>query len=486
VYMLIKRIAIIFFIIFGAFSYSSEIVITRDTVNIRKVFFSKPDADWYQYSGKRLYFEGEQTVLYINTDEAGNWEIRFYNSESEPDDTFAFGRIIYNYNSFKELQNVSVYIHRNNNSYIYFDRRRPGKCDLYLFGLLYKRDIPYYFDINLLTELPLSSILNVIRYNNYYNEVMIFEDDRSLKERFIRSIIYPSISDVFVDDGARNQLGDFVYIRSGNRQTQPVGGLNCSGFAKEVADTYIRLADRNHLYMPIDLLKTRRLNERRSELYSYYEEEYDPYFGRDWVKNIGDEINRRFRFTNITARELNSDRYSQYYEGRGFRTEDLKGVLLRDQKQDNGYFYMVVFNRMRNTSPVIPEFYHTAVLVTHFNNNHFYIRVFESNTETSFSNISSVHNASMAFVYKIPISYSEFFREYTPYIEEQRFIRRVLNRTASASDRNFLTAIYSLDRVSRIYFINRELSRAEKDRVIEIFEKAGFYTPQATIHSLFD
>ncbi len=471
-------------LIFTSSLLYSDGILEADTVNIRKVFFSKMEADWYKYAGKRLYFEKEKTALYIDNDASGDWELRFYNSQKNFDDIYAFGRILYNFNEFKELQRVRVYIHRNNNSYILFDKEKKGKCDIYLFGRLYKMAIPYYFEFESLMYISLSAVLDVIKFKDYYREVVISEDDGSLKEKFIRNIIYPSMNQSFVDDGARDPLGNYIYINTGKPQLNNMG-LNCSGFTKEIIDTYIRLKDNEFKFTDPEVLKRRRLDERKSEYYSYYENELDPYFGRDWVKNIADIFNKASGYDYIAAAELRDDPVAPYFDGSGYLIEDLKGVLFRDQKVDQSFFYMAVFNRLRKKAPGIPEFYHISVLVPYFSNNHFYIRVFESNEETSFNQLLSLRRSEKAFIMKVPIFYSHLFTEVVPYIEKMKFEKMVLDRLPSKGDRNFLLSIYRLDSVSGIYYITRKLESSIKDRVIELFEKTGYFKKES-IKSDFD
>ena len=113
---------------------------------------------------------------------------------------------------------------------------------------------------------------------------------QQLKKKFIDKIISPSLGYKYIDDGARDEFGKFVYIKNDNEQKTYEQGFNCCGFDKDVADNYIRLINPDFRYLKIPTLKTKRENEREKIAFQYYDLDYNPFFGLDWGKNLADKI----------------------------------------------------------------------------------------------------------------------------------------------------------------------------------------------------
>ena len=215
----------------------------------------------------------------------------FYPADKLKSGIYSYGAIRYKFNKNKKLLKVKVYYQKQENSYLLFDTDKSGKFDIFLFGKIYRKNIPYYFPIDSLKYLSLNKILSLLKYDEIYKDIIIKKDDSSLKIKFIQKIIMPSLGLKFVDDGAKDEFGKYVYILSEKMQQKHEQGVNCSGFVKEIAENYIRLYNPLFKGLKISDIKHRRAGQRKNISYQYYDLEYDPFFGLDWAKNIADKIN---------------------------------------------------------------------------------------------------------------------------------------------------------------------------------------------------
>jgi hypothetical protein len=317
-------------------------------------------------------------------------------------ETFSYGTISYQFNYERMLVGVQVFFQNNNNSYLQFDIANPNKFDVYLFGKPVKKNIPYYFPFDSLKFMSTTSILALLDREDIKNETMIADDDFVIKQKLIDKIIAPALPLEYNEDGAINEFGNFVFISNEELQTVKPG-VNCSGFVKEIADNYIRLENPDFKRLSVGELKTKRKSERKDSPFSYVEDRYDQFFGLDWAKNIADKINEYYGYKIIKAEVLDNDEIARYYDPTGYKTEELKEILFRDQNKDSRYFYIVAFNKLRQTPPPIPVFYHLAVVVPYFKNDHFYLRCFESTDETDFSKMISLHPDEKAVIIKVPV-----------------------------------------------------------------------------------
>lgn len=320
-------------------------------------------------------------------------------------ETYTYGKISYLFDYEKTLKEVKVYFQENNNSYLYFSSLNKDKFDVYLFGKPYKRHLSYNFDFDSLRFLDLNTILNVLYRHNLSKETLIETDDQKTKEEFVSTVINPSLAYKYVDDGARNELGEFVYISNNKLQSSDKKGFNCSGFIKDVIDNYIRYKQKDFKWIPLDELLKRRTEEREITSYTFYEKRFDPYFGLEWTKNLIDRLNYYYGYKERKASLYDKDKYSNVFENGDYDFKHLKEILFRDQQSDSNSFYIVVFNKFKKTPPSIPSYYHSAVVVPYFEDKHFYIRVFESGEETSYDNLVKYHYDEKVVIFKIPVPF---------------------------------------------------------------------------------
>lgn len=330
-------------------------------------------------------------------------EKRYPNNDENFSSTFTFGKMSYLLDYKKNLREVKVYFQDNNNSYIYFDSDYDRRFDVYLFGKPYKKGLTHTLKFDSLKIIDLDAILAVIEENDIERETLVNKDDKKIKEEFIDEIITPALGFAYVKDGARNHIGEFVYISNGKLQSEKKIGFNCSGFVKEIADNYIRYKKPDFKRLSIEELSIKLSGQREETTYAFYEEKYDPYFGLDWTKNIIEKINEYSGFIEEKAILYTEDEYAPVFENGEYNFKDIKEIIFRDQQKDSNYFYIVVFNKFKVTPPSLPSFYHISIIVPYFEKRHFYLRVFESGVETAFPNLIKKHSGEKIAIFKIPL-----------------------------------------------------------------------------------
>jgi hypothetical protein len=397
----------IFFVFFiNVFLFSQDTVNNYDSVNVRKAFFLY-EKDWEKYiKNKRIILDEKNQIAFGCKLENGIYNMYFFVSKNNN----FFGTFQYRFNSYKELLEVAVFFQNDKSSVLKFSNKKPSTYDIYLFGKLYRKNLPYYFSFDSLKIISLYKILSLLEDVNIDQEILISKDDSIIKEKFINKVIKPSISFKYVDDGARNEFGEFVYIKNENEQKSNEQGFNCSGFAKDVVDNYIRSINPEFRYLNITDLKKSREQERDNVAFRYKDLDYNPFFGLEWGKNLADKINQECNYNIIKSEEYDKDQYLSYQRYRGYDVNNLKEILFRDQQKDSTNFYILIFNRLRSQKPIVPEYYHIAIVVPSFKNKQFNLQVFESSEETSFNRIMMLNSKESKFyrdekvvIIKIPI-----------------------------------------------------------------------------------
>ena len=376
-----------------------------------------------------------------------DYAVSFYH-DKQKSKTGAYSNFNYLFDYEQNLYQCRVNIQQDSRSYVLFESDRPNRCDLYLFGQLYQQDLIYYFPFDSLKYCEVGTILSMLRENKLYDEVIIQNDDATLKNKFIENVVLPSLNEYYTTDGGRSNIGEYVYIATGEVQTGKHPGFNCSGFMKEVCDNYIRYHNPDFKWMDINDLKERRLSERKNPSYDRYEETHDPFFGLDWIRNLCDELNKEFKFKSVRCEELNDDNRAENFGDFGYYFSDLQNVIFRDQQKDSRYIYLVSFNKYRDTRPTIPMFYHVAILVPIMQNGSFTIRLFESGVENPFD---------------------EKVKKLMPdKIHWRRFEQDIKDKISEQAELDVFKTVYSYNAQSGYYTFNRDapLSSIQKARRI--------------------
>jgi len=223
---------------------------------------------------------------------------------------------------------------------------------------------------------------------------------------------------VYVDDGAIDETGAYVFIETLQAQKAPMG-LNCSGFTKWVVDGMLRPVTGKRLAIN-DLKKP--VTPRTSSLAENFDYK-DFLFGLDWTRNLALEASKVLRseafavMENVEVREgtfsFLIDRaggaaaiksYPGFLLNAGFSIEGLRPLLYTLAINEPGYIYLASVNRERGPAPPQRQHYHVAVLVPYFNEyGNFQILVFESAAETNFTGFIRRHPQGMVNLVRVPV-----------------------------------------------------------------------------------
>lgn len=219
--------------------------------------------------------------------------------------------------------------------------------------------------------------------------------------RLLSASIRAGLKDLsYVDDGAFDEAGRSVLIASG--EAQPIfGGVNCSGFAKWVADGMLRGAGMAPLAIgPLKIPPIPRGNPSSDP----YEGILDPYFGLDWTRNLALALGKAFRGGRpetvvecevrsipLAALRISGGDGSQarsfpaYLGDAGFPMDGLKPALYALALDEPGHVYFGSISSDMVDRPYVRRHFHVAVFIPQFDEaGNFSIAVFESGIETGF------------------------------------------------------------------------------------------------------
>jgi len=222
----------------------------------------------------------------------------------------------------------------------------------------------------------------------------------------------------FVDDGAIDESGRYVFIKDLQPQANPMG-LNCSGFTKWVVDGMLRPVTGNRL--TIASLKY-PVTPRTSSMAANFEN-LDYLFGLDWTRNLALEAAKALRspgfavVENIEVRRetfaslidrskggASAKSYPGFLLNAGFTIEGLRPLLYTLAIDEPGYIYLASVNRDTRTTPPMRQHYHVAVLIPYFNEyGVFQTVVFESAAETNLSGFIGRHPNAMINLVRVPV-----------------------------------------------------------------------------------
>jgi len=325
---------------------------------------------------------------------------------------------------------IRVFLRSDFNTYVQFRPFSDEKClmDAVLYNGYVMRSHPLPVPLERLLTLPLEEILslagNAFPRRYFEPEPGMYRDSRAFIAR-VRSRLNELF---FLDDGAQDENGNFVFINT--LQPQAVrGGVNCSGFAKWVVDGILRPSTGERL--PIAPLKA-PFGERGSPFTDTWEELRDPFFGLDWIRNLASRAGATLRspsFASLQEIEVRGNPFSYgilrqnggsqvysypgYIQNAGFGFEGLYPLLYTLAIDEPGRIYLAAVNDeigAPETSdnprglPRIRQYYHIAVLVPYFTERGvFQVAVFESGVETSFTVFRNRYPGQFANLVRIPI-----------------------------------------------------------------------------------
>jgi hypothetical protein len=332
-----------------------------------------------------------------------------------------------------EASRIRVFLRSDPYTYIQFRPLGPDKSqmDVVVYDAYIRRSLPLPVPLERLYTMPVEEAL-VLAGEKFPRKY--FEPDPA-NYRDLRNFItqvrnrLPDLR--FVDDGAIDERGTYVYINTLEAQDEP-GGLNCSGFAKWIVDGILR--PRTGERLPIGPLKE-PFGSRGSSFTEPWESIRDPFFGLDWTRQLAsramgvlrssayeglEEIEvRRQPFSQVIVREQNTSvlrSYPGYLKDAGFGFEGLHPLLYTLAIDEPGRIYLAAVNTEMGPPtteenprgrPRMRQFFHIAVLVPFFNEyGTFQVVVFESAEETSFANFKTRYPGHAVNLVRLPIESS--------------------------------------------------------------------------------
>ena len=192
-----------------------------------------------------------------------------------------------------DFQQIKVFLQNDENSFLRLfplDENR-SVLDLVLYGVTLYEGIVIPVPLEDLSVSSFTRLMHLTRGTIQWD--LLFTSRDYSEWAIIASLVEDITSQLGSlyeeEDAAQDRTGKFVRIEDGKALNEP-GGVNCSGFAKWVADGLI-LGDSNEppvSLIPIDLLKepTGSQEEREGNPWSAAREDRDPYFGLDWTRNL--------------------------------------------------------------------------------------------------------------------------------------------------------------------------------------------------------
>jgi hypothetical protein len=333
-----------------------------------------------------------------------------------------------------EVTRIRVFLRSDPYTYVQFRPLSADKCqmDAVAYDAYILRSLPLPVPLERLYTMPVGEVLNLAgkKFPRKYFEPdpANYRDIRNFTAQ-VRARL-PELT--FVDDGAMDEQGNYVYINTLERQEEP-GGLNCSGFSKWVVDGILR--PRTGERLPIGPLKG-PFGQRGSSFTGPWESVRDPFFGLDWIRHLAaramttlrssaygglEELEvRRQPFSQVIVREQNAGAirsYPGFLKDAGFGFEGLHPLLYTLAIDEPGRIYLAAVNTETGPPateenprgrPRMRQYFHIAVLVPFFNEyGTFQVVVFESAEETSFTNFKTRYSPGHAVnLVRVPVDSS--------------------------------------------------------------------------------
>ncbi|BCR21934.1 hypothetical protein [Borrelia sp. HM] len=283
-----------------------------------------------------------------------------------------------------------------------------SSADFYLIDTLIHKDIKLPFKIG---DIAIGSFLKVSEYISDFIDFKLFnpqhlkvhENISNLVES-LRTFLKTSPPILEVHDGAMNELGEMVYIKTGEPQRE-LRGFNCSGFAKWIADSMYKTMTGKLL--KIDDLKVRHIGIRGNDFTNYYEFSLDPFFGLDWTRNIAyklKNINSKLNLSKINELDINSIDFLKYIENRGYEIDNLEFILYYLALKEPGHMYLGSISTTIDKFPGKLFHKHVVVLFPFIDQESiFRIALMEVNNETSIKSLKSRYPNSYIHLVRVKV-----------------------------------------------------------------------------------
>ena len=252
---------------------------------------------------------------------------------------------------------------------------------------------------------PLEDVLRAVNREKLFRYFEPHIDDYANTRTLISRVrqFLPGLS--FADDGAIDENGEYVFIKTLERQTENPG-LNCSGFAKWLVDGLLRPLTGRRL--PISMLK-QAYGQRGSSLTEPFETLRDPFFGLDLIRNLAAAFNGTLKspaftvleeievthcpFSQIIQRKggtVRTDPYGGFLPEAGFDINGLAALMYTLAIDEPGTIYLGAVNHELAHKPRMRQYFHVAAFIPYFDEKgSFHVALFESAAETSFNRFSA-------------------------------------------------------------------------------------------------
>ncbi|AHH09421.1 Hypothetical protein BPA_0103600 [Borrelia parkeri SLO] len=267
-----------------------------------------------------------------------------------------------------------------------------SSADFYLINTFIYKDIKLPFKIS---DIATGSFLEIAKYISNFIDFELFRprsleayDNISNIVDSLRAFLKVSPLIFEVHDGAMNELGEMVYIRTGEPQREPIG-FNCSGFGKWVADSIYKAMTGKLL--KIKDLKVKHIGIRGNSFTKYYEFSRDPFFGLDWTRNIAyklKNVDANLDLSRVKELDVNNIGFLKYIENRGYEIDNLEFILYYLAVKEPGHMYFGSLNTTINGFPGKVFHKHVVVLFPFIDRESiFRVSLMEINDETSIKSL---------------------------------------------------------------------------------------------------
>ncbi|AHH08489.1 hypothetical protein baBA2_000503 [Borrelia anserina] len=274
-----------------------------------------------------------------------------------------------------------------------------SSADFYLINTLIHRDIKLPFKIS---DIATGSFLEIAKYISDFIDLELFipkyleaYDNVSNMINSLREFLKLSSLVFEVNDGAMNELGEMVYIKTGEPQRGPIG-FNCSGFGKWIADSIYKAITGKLL--KIEDLKVKHIGIRGNSFTEYYEFSRDLFFGLDWTRNIAyklKNINANLDLSRVKDLDVNNIDFLKYIENRGYKIDNLEFILYYLAVKEPGHMYFGSVNTTINGFPGKIFHRHVVVLFPFIDRESvFRVSLMEVNSETSIKSLRGRYSNS--------------------------------------------------------------------------------------------
>ncbi|AGT27469.1 hypothetical protein [Borrelia miyamotoi] len=283
-----------------------------------------------------------------------------------------------------------------------------SSADFYLIDTLIHKDVKLPFKIG---DIAIGSFLEIAKYIDDFVDFELF-NPQHLKVHENVSNIVDSLrtflkfsSPIFeVHDGAMNELGEMVYIKTGEPQREPQG-FNCSGFGKWVADSIYKTMTGKLL--KIENLKVRHIGVRGNSFTNYYEFNLNPFFGLDWTRNIAyklKNINSNLDLSKVKELDVNSIGFLKYIDNRGYEIDNLEFILYYLAVKEPGHIYFGSISTTINKFPGKLFHKHVVVLFPFIDKESiFRVSLMEVNDETSIKSLGDRYPNSYVHLVRVKV-----------------------------------------------------------------------------------